>query len=76
MLTQVAYKFNNMKISAKKKDELYNIVSEEITQARLQIKKLNISDKFVEDNIDKILFNLQCGASQKAISCFDYPKDR
>ena len=62
------------KISNKTKDTLYQIVSEEITLARIKIEKLNITDKWIKEQIDKIMFELQCSASQKAISCFKYNK--
>ena len=63
-------------ISDKSRDILWNTVSEEVSQARIKISKLNIEDKFICEQIDKIMFELSCGAPQKAISCFKYNKER
>lgn len=64
------------KISDKSRGDLYEAVAEEVTQARVKIAKLNIEDKFIKEQIDKIMFELNCVAPQKAISCFIYNKER
>lgn len=63
------------RISDKSRDTLYEAVAEEVTQARIKIEKLNI-DKFIKEEIDKIMFGLSCGAPQKALDCFIYQKER
>lgn len=64
------------RISDKSKDALYEAVYEEVIQARLKIEKLNINDKFIKEQIDKIMFELNLSAPQKALDCFIYEKDR
>ena len=64
------------RLSNKTRDELYQAISEDITQARLKIEKLNIEDDFISEQLDKILFNLNCSAPQKALDCFIYNKER
>lgn len=78
-ITTLSYytKLNRMQIiSDKKIDALYEAVAEEIIQARIKIEKLNIEDKFIKEQIDKIMFELYCGAPQKALGCFIYEKER
>lgn len=62
-------------ISNKSRDTLYDTVAEEVTQARINIEKLNIQDKFIKEQINKIMHSLQCSAPQKALDCFSYQKD-
>jgi len=64
------------RISDKSRNALYEAVAEEVTQARIKIEKLNIEDKFIKEQIDKIMFGLACGAPQKALDCFIYEKER
>jgi len=63
-------------LSNKSRDILWNSVSEEVTQARLKIAKINIEDKEIKNQIDKIMFDLSGAASQKALDCFNYEKER
>ena len=64
------------RISGKSRDNLYESVVEAVTQARIKIAKLNIEDRFIKEQIDKIMFELTCAAPQKALDCFIYDKER
>ncbi len=64
------------RISDKSRDALYDAVAEEVKQARIKIEKLDIEDKFIKEQINKIMFGLTCGAPQKALDCFIYKKER
>lgn len=58
------------RISNKSRDILYGNASDEIMTARMNSEKLNISDTYIKDEIDKIMFELHYSVSQKAISYF------
>ena len=59
-----------MILSKKKRTELYEVVSEEITEARIKIWKMR-NDKHISiAEIDDILSQLNIDAPQKAIDLF------
>lgn len=63
-------------ISDTSRDSLYDTVHGEVMDARVKIEKLNIDNKYIKEQIDKIMFTLSCSAPQSAISCFNYRKER
>ena len=63
-----------MELSKKKATELYNVVHEEIMQARLKIWKFRNDKNISIAEIDNILSDLSISAPQKAIDLFDNPK--
>ncbi len=64
------------RLSNKSRDTLYESVHEEVVKARIEVGKLNIVDKYIQKQLDNILFNLNCSAPQKALDCFEYNKER
>ncbi len=58
------------RLSKKKETELYNIVHEEIMQARIKIRMKNNNKPIFMDEIDNILSDLCKNAPQKAIDLF------
>jgi len=59
-----------VKLSKKKETKLYEVVHEEIMQARLKIWKMRFDKKPSIVEIDNILSDLCFKAPQKAIECF------
>lgn len=59
-----------MKLSEKKKTQLYNSVSNEVLDARIAIAKILNGDKNGE-KINLVLYTLQLNAPQKAINIFN-----
>lgn len=59
-----------MPLSNKKSTELYRLVSDKITDARIKIARLTNNDTKLGQEIDKILFELQLDASQSAVHIF------
>ena len=59
-----------MELSKKKETELYEVVHEEIMQARLKIWEMRFNEKPSIAEIDNILSDLCIKAPQKAIECF------
>ena len=63
-----------MKLSNKKKTELYNVVHEEIIQARIKIWKMRNEPNISIAEIDDILSDLTISAPKKAIDLFEPKK--
>lgn len=61
-----------MKISGKKKTALYDLVHEEIMQARIKIARLLNGTKERKE-VDNVLSDLTLNAPQKAIDFFESP---
>jgi hypothetical protein len=59
-----------MKISSKKEMQLYDVVYEEIMQARVKIWAMRFDENISIAEIDNILSDLSMKAPQKAIDCF------
>ena len=63
-----------MKLSNKKKRDLYNLVHEEIMQARIKIWKMRNDPNVSIAEIDDILSDLINSAPKKAIDLFEPKK--
>tara|TARA_R110000851_G_scaffold299633_1_gene455681 strand:+ start:669 stop:860 length:192 start_codon:yes stop_codon:yes gene_type:complete len=63
-----------MKLSNKKKTELYDVVHEEIIQARIKIWKMRNEPNISIAEIDDILSDLTISAPKKAIDLFEPKK--
>lgn len=66
------------RISAKKQSQLYNVVSDEIMNARVEInmKLKGVCSKDILNDIDNILSDLTMHAPQKAIDLFTVNKKK
>ena len=68
-----------MKLTQKKEEQLYRVVSNEITEARVKINSLlkhTIGSMEVKLMIDDILYDLENNTPEKAISIFESPPNK
>lgn len=60
-----------MKLSVKKQQELYDLIHEEVMQARMNIWKMRFEENVSIHEIDKILSDLCFKAPEKVVDLFN-----